>query len=38
MYKEIFDIKMFYLIGSVQTNLGMLSIKFGIDGYGNISY
>ena len=32
MDKEIFDIEMFYLIQSVQTNIGMLSIRFEIDG------
>ena len=29
--RGIFDIKMFYLIKSVQSNIGMLSIGFGID-------
>ena len=31
MYKGIFDIKMFYLIGSVQSKIGMLSLRYGID-------
>ena len=32
MDKGIFDIKMLSLIGSVHSNIGMHSIKFGIDG------
>ena len=38
MDKGIFDIKMFYSIGSVHSNIGMHSIKFGIDGQRNNWY
>ena len=32
MDKEIFYTKMFYLIESVHGNIGMLIIRFGVDG------
>ena len=35
---EIFDIRIFNLIQSMQSNLGMLSIRFGVDGWRNIWY
>ena len=31
MYEEILDIKMFYLIKSVQSNIEMVIIAFSID-------